>query len=67
MRVIEAAGDFVCTVCGAIVPHEQAAYGLTPLQHDAPCGRPCAGGGVTRGAYMLGAVHRAECVCEEEP
>lgn len=66
VRVTETVGDYTCTVCGAFVPHELVKGVLEPVQHDAPCGRPCAGGGVDRRAYLLGAVHRENCVCQEE-
>ncbi len=56
----------MCTVCGALVPYVEERGELTPVIHDAPCGRACFGGGVSREAYMIGNVHRGDqCPCME--
>lgn len=61
MIVVEGVGEFVCSMCDAIVPHEpDAEWGATPVPHCAPCGRPCLGGGLTRAQIVLGEVHRGE-------
>ena len=61
VRVTVPVGDFVCPVCEALAPHELSGGEPEPLPHLAPCGRPCARGGVGRVEYLIGKVHRTEC------
>ena len=67
LEVVEAPIEAFCVMCGVLVAHMVVDGEYRPVHHDAPCWRRCVGGGVDRDAYMLSAMHRAECVCEEEP
>lgn len=63
VTIAHAFSDAFCPLCGALVPHEVERG--APVAHDAPCWRPCATG-VSRGAYLLGNVHRVDCFdCDE--
>jgi hypothetical protein len=61
--------EFFCTVCNMAVLHEfEDKTGWTPIEHEAPCDRPCIGGGVESYQYALGDLHRFECAtCAEDP
>jgi hypothetical protein len=54
-----------CWACSGFVPHLSVRGGhWVPVPHEAPCGRPCVAGGVSRAAYLLGELHRGDqCPC----